>query len=199
MKAGLWMKFITRANRKRLVRTQALKKLHNEIKQLKKVSSKSTQGHITTFEKRILETLKEGGFIEGCEESVAPAKSTDEEQSTTPSEQLHEGGSQEVSQEVSMEQTLSREERVQQIEAEARARAAQQYGNLPIKDLQRILDRLERIRKKIKVSGGAEKEQLKSITERSNALKEKIAVMSGMKKVRAKKVVRIVRKKKSSR
>lgn len=169
-KARLLTLFVARANRKRLLKVHALKKLHHEFLKLKKASAKSTHPHIERFEKHVLEVLEEGGFVEKCKELPAPV--VEESVVTT-----------EVPQEVGAESVpkLSREQKLENIVCAARERSETPVPQLD--ELEKMLHRLEQLKKSIKVKGSAEKEQLKKIVDRINFVKQKIVALSPKKKV----------------
>lgn len=172
-KARLLTLFVARANRKRLLKVHALKKLHHEVLKLKKTSAKSTHPHIERFEKHVLEVLEEGGFIQKCAEPPAPvveeAVVTAEVTETAP-ESVPE---------------LSREQKLEHIIATAQSGNEKPVPQLD--ELEKMLHRLEQLKKSIKVTGPAEREQLKKISERISFVKQKIVALSPKKVIHHKK------------
>ncbi len=174
-KARLLTLYVARANRKRLFKVHALKKLHHEIVKLKKASAKNTHPHIERFEKHVVEALEEGGFIEKCKE---PATRVVEEISAPP-ERLPE-----TSVEVAVAE-LSREQKLENIISVSQVRAEKPVPQLD--ELEKMLHNLEQLRNGIKATDPSEKEQLKNIVERINFVKQKIASLSQKKIVKHKK------------
>ncbi|MBI4140716.1 hypothetical protein HY485_02655 [Candidatus Woesearchaeota archaeon] len=169
-KARLLTIFVARANKKRLLKVHALRKLHLEVVKLKKVSAKTTHPHIERFERTVRDALEEGGFIQKCKEP--PVAVVEESQVPT-----------EVSQEVSTEPVpeLSREQKLEQIINVVQSRAEKPVPQLA--ELERMLYNLEKLKTSIKAKDPSEKEQLRKISERIDFVKEKITALSPKKVV----------------
>ena len=151
----------------------ALRKLHQEVVKLKKVSAKTTHSHIERFERTIRDALEEGGFIQKCKEPPVVVEAV------APSE--------EVQSEASVPE-LSREQKLEHIITATQIHAEKPVPQLD--ELERMLRNLEKLRISIKTADPSEKEKLKKLSERIDFVKNKIASLN------PKKVV-VTRKKKS--
>lgn len=163
-KARLLLKHLAISNKKIKERTQALRIIHNDITQIKRLSGKPARHKIAKLEKNIVDALRRGGFIEECKES-APTEEQTAEQKATP----------EAVQPPAPICDLSRDEKLKIIEERAIANA-QKLGEKEsnIAELNAMLNHLELIKKGIKVQGKPEREQLKQISLRVQSLKHKI-------------------------
>lgn len=63
-KATLLLKYLAHADKKIKLRTHAVRRLQEQLSDLKKVSGRAAHGKIAKLEENILQTLKEGGFIQ---------------------------------------------------------------------------------------------------------------------------------------
>ena len=175
-KARLLVKHLVRANKKISMRNHAVRVLHDEIQELKKLSGKSSEAKIEQFEKRILTTLKEGGFIHETKQEVSY-----ETERPMPELSVPEIPQEEISMVAEMSQQraklTSRDERLKSIEDAARGRAQQKRPEINVEELARLLKRLEHARKKIRVKGRAEQEQASVFVAKIKGLKRKIAAI----------------------
>lgn len=178
-KARTLLKYLAQSSRKIKERTQALRIIHNDICQIKKLSGKSARHKIAKLETNILTALRRGGFVEECEEQTPEFVEPEQESSAV-----------EIKSELPIiESELSREEKLKLIEQKAAQNSHLQTAvqiSL-VGELTSALVRLESLKKEIKVSKKPEREQLKQISERIKVIKNKISALNGKKSVKKKK------------
>src|SRR3989338_5887063 len=133
-KARIFLAYISTANKRINDRREAFKKIHEEIKEIKKSSSKTARSRISKLEDNIISALKQGGFI--IEEQPAV-----EEQLIMPSKKL-------------------REEKLKEIESVAVEKSAlKSLKSIEISEIENILRNLEKMKKGIKAVSSEEKER----------------------------------------
>lgn len=161
-KAGILLKYIAKTNKKINNRQDAFKKIHEEIKNLKKISTKTAQNKITNLEINILTALREGGFIiDSPKEPKNEQKEVQTEVNSAPIEEK------------------SRQERINEIETTAVQKAKFQFDKKQeIKEIKKSLSHLEGLRRKIKAKSDDEKDKLLILTSKINYFKDQISKLN---------------------
>ncbi len=157
-KAGVLLKYIAKANKKINNRRDAFKKIHEEIKDLKKISAKTTQSKITNLEVNILTALREGGFI------IDSPKENSTEQKTT-----------EPPTEIAPTEEKTRTDRINEIENNSIQKAKFELcKEKEVSEIKKSLSHLEGLRRKIKAKSDDEKDKLLILTSKINYFKDQI-------------------------